>query len=79
MTTTVVALGGNALLKRGEPMDPAVQDRNIEHAANVLGTTMRPDDQLVITHGNGPQVGLLSLTDSARRDGPPPVYPTALE
>jgi carbamate kinase len=68
MTTTVVALGGNALLRRGEPLDPAIQDRNVASAASAILAAVSADEQLVITHGNGPQVGLLALAD-AGRDG----------
>src|SRR3954465_4822087 len=62
----VVALGGNALLKRGEPMTADVQRANIKIAAKALApvATMH---QLVISHGNGPQVGLLALQGDAYR------------
>ena len=60
----VVALGGNALLRRGEPLEEAIQRRRIAEAARVLAVVGR-DHQLVITHGNGPQVGLLALQSEA--------------
>ena len=60
----VVALGGNALLKRGEPMTTEVQRRNVQVAAKSLAPIAKKH-QLVITHGNGPQVGLLALQDAA--------------
>src|SRR5512143_2798913 len=60
----VVALGGNALLKRGEPMTSEVQRANIRIAAQALAPLVK-DNQLVITHGNGPQVGLLALQGQA--------------
>jgi carbamate kinase len=56
----VVALGGNALLRRGEPMTAANQRANVRVAAQALATIAR-SHQLVISHGNGPQVGLLAL------------------
>jgi carbamate kinase len=56
----VVALGGNALLKRGEPMTADVQRANVQVAAQALAPVSR-EHQLIITHGNGPQVGLLAL------------------
>ncbi len=56
----VVALGGNALLKRGEPMTADVQRANVQVAARALAPVSR-EHQLIITHGNGPQVGLLAL------------------
>jgi carbamate kinase len=60
----VVALGGNALLKRGEPQTTEVQRRNVQVAAQALAPIAKKH-QLVITHGNGPQVGLLALQDAA--------------
>ena len=56
----VVALGGNALLQRGEPPDSEVQAHHIEAAVGALAPIAR-DHDLVITHGNGPQIGLLAL------------------
>jgi len=56
----VVALGGNALLHRGERPDADIQQANIVRAAAALAELARHHD-LVITHGNGPQVGLLAL------------------
>jgi carbamate kinase len=63
----VVALGGNALLKRGEPMTHEVQRANIKVAAQALALVAR-QHQLVLAHGNGPQVGLLALQASAYKD-----------
>lgn len=68
----VVALGGNALLKRGEPMTAQVQRINIRTAVRALAD-LAGEHSLVITHGNGPQVGLLAL-QSAAVDGMAP-YP----
>ncbi len=56
----VVALGGNALLRRGEPADAPTQRRNIATAVDALAQIAR-SHRLVVTHGNGPQVGLLAL------------------
>jgi carbamate kinase len=56
----VVALGGNALLQRGQPLTPAHQQANIEVAAEQLAR-LAAQHRLVLTHGNGPQVGLLAL------------------
>ncbi|MCA1408323.1 carbamate kinase [Ensifer sp. IC3342] len=64
----VVALGGNALLRRGEPMTAENQRANIRRAAVVLGELVRAGHSLVITHGNGPQVGLLALQSAATPD-----------
>jgi len=59
-----VALGGNALLKRGQPLTAENQRRNVAIAAKALAP-LAHDYQLVISHGNGPQVGLLSLQSAA--------------
>ncbi|HEV2637172.1 MAG TPA: carbamate kinase [Actinocrinis sp.] len=56
----VVALGGNALLRRGESPDAAIQLRHVRAAAQALAPLAALHD-LVICHGNGPQVGMLSL------------------
>jgi carbamate kinase len=68
----VVALGGNALLKRGEPMTAENQRSNVRAAAPGLAAIAR-DHQLVLSHGNGPQVGLLALQAAAYHDVEP--YP----
>ena len=60
----VIALGGNALLKRGEPMTAQNQSANIRLAAEQLAK-VKPKNELIISHGNGPQVGLLALQHAA--------------
>ena len=60
----VAALGGNALLKRGEPLTIQNQRENVKVAARALAPLARAHS-LVITHGNGPQVGLLALEAAA--------------
>ncbi|MGO4391732.1 carbamate kinase [Variovorax sp. M-6] len=60
----VTALGGNALLRRGQPMTAENQRENVRVAARSLAPVARQHD-LVIGHGNGPQVGLLALQGSA--------------
>jgi len=65
----VVALGGNALLKRGEPMTAENQRANIRAAADALAPIVAQHD-IIITHGNGPQVGLLALQAAAYKDVP---------
>ena len=68
----VVALGGNALLKRGEPMTAEVQRANVRKAAAALADLAHHHD-IVVAHGNGPQVGLLALQAAAYKDVAP--YP----
>ncbi|CDX25343.1 putative carbamate kinase [Mesorhizobium plurifarium] len=65
----VVALGGNALLRRGEPMTAENQRNNVKRAASALAALIGEGHSLVITHGNGPQVGLLALQSAASSDG----------
>jgi carbamate kinase len=60
----VAALGGNALLRRGEPAEAELQRRRVAEAARSLAELAR-EHELVITHGNGPQVGLLALQSAA--------------
>lgn len=68
----VVALGGNALLRRGEPMTAEAQRANVRIAAQALAA-IQPNNELLITHGNGPQVGLLALQGNAYK--PDELYP----
>ena len=68
----VAALGGNALLRRGEPTDAATQRRNVARAMRSLAP-LAARGPLVLTHGNGPQVGLLALQAAAYGDAEP--YP----
>ncbi|HWS46054.1 MAG TPA: carbamate kinase [Acidimicrobiia bacterium] len=63
----VAALGTNALLHRGESVDAETQQRNVKLAAAALAEIAR-DHRLVVTHGNGPQIGLLALQSEALRD-----------
>lgn len=63
----VVALGGNALLQRGQPMTAEVQRHNTHIAAQALAPVAM-EHQLVLSHGNGPQVGLLALQADAYKE-----------
>jgi carbamate kinase len=56
----VIALGGNALLRRGDPMTTEVQRRNVRIAAEAIAP-LAAEHSVLVVHGNGPQVGLLSL------------------
>jgi len=60
----VVALGGNAILRRGEPMTVANQRASIAAACRPLAT-LAVDNDLIVSHGNGPQIGLLALQADA--------------
>ncbi len=66
----VVALGGNALLRRGQHPDAATQRRNVVHAATAIAR-LASEHEIVITHGNGPQVGRLALQSEALTPGAP--------
>src|SRR3954447_10449149 len=69
----VVALGGNALLQRGQQADAGAQRENIAVAVKALAE-LAADHEVVVTHGNGPQVGLLALQGEAYREEVQP-YP----
>ncbi|OQX33017.1 MAG: hypothetical protein B0D84_05220, partial [Candidatus Sedimenticola endophacoides] len=56
----VVALGGNALVRRGQAAEAAVQRANLLRAVEPLAALLK-DEAAIVTHGNGPQVGLLAL------------------
>ncbi|WP_405910410.1 MULTISPECIES: carbamate kinase [unclassified Streptomyces] len=60
----VVALGGNALLHRGEHPDAAVQETNIDRVTTAIAA-LSLEHEVVITHGNGPQIGLLVMESAA--------------
>ena len=67
MSLVVVALGGNALVRRGQSPDVSVQRANVKVAAEAVAAVAR-DHRVVVTHGNGPQVGLLALQNEAYRE-----------
>jgi hypothetical protein len=70
----VIALGGNALLRQREPMTAQTQRANVKRAVAGLLPLFEAGHQLVITHGNGPQVGLLALQAAAGpKDGAYPL------
>ncbi|WP_282344862.1 carbamate kinase [Pseudomonas sp. PS02288] len=62
-----IALGGNALLRRGEPLSAENQRGNVRLACTQIAK-VAAGNQLVIAHGNGPQVGLLALQGAAYKD-----------
>ncbi|HBD13044.1 MAG TPA: carbamate kinase [Porticoccaceae bacterium] len=67
---TVIALGGNAILQKGQALESEIQANNIARAARNIADIVT-NDELAITHGNGPQVGLLAL----QAEGYPEVTP----
>jgi carbamate kinase len=69
--TTVVALGGNALTRAGESGTAAQQLRNLRESLPAL-TSLLEDSRLVVTHGNGPQVGQMLRRHERAADEVPP-------
>ncbi len=70
----VIALGGNALARRGEPISAEVQRSSTRRAVTALVPLISAANQVVITHGNGPQVGMLALQAAAGpKDGAYPL------
>jgi carbamate kinase len=61
----VIALGGNALIRRGEQMTSENQRHNVKRAAAAIAQVIKAGHEVIITHGNGPQVGLMALQDEA--------------
>ncbi len=68
----VIALGGNALIRRAQPPEIEIQRQNIKLAAKAIAEIAR-EHQVVVTHGNGPQVGLFAMQTEAYKDVKP--YP----
>lgn len=66
----VVSIGGNALLERGEVLSAETQRRNMARAAGALAQ-LADGNEMVLVHGNGPQVGLLALEGEAFKEAPP--------
>ncbi|THH36908.1 carbamate kinase [Aliishimia ponticola] len=69
----VAAIGGNALLRRSDPLTAERQRANVRVAAQALAAVVRAGHTLIVTHGNGPQVGLLALQGAAYK--PDESYP----
>lgn len=76
MPRVVIALGGNALLRRGEEDTPGVMYRNARVAAERVADVAAAGWEVVVTHGNGPQVGRILLQNEAARDW---VHPMPLD
>lgn len=63
----VVALGGNALLERGEPAEALVQRGHARQAAEALAPLVAAEHEVVVCHGNGPQAGILAMESESDR------------
>ena len=68
--TILIALGGNALLRRGQPLTAENQLNSIKRAAEQI-VQLEPNHQLILAHGNGPQIGLLALQSAAIESAKP--------
>ena len=68
MATIVVALGGNAILRAGQRGTHEEQLANVDMTAEKLAQLVKRGHRLVVTHGNGPQVGNLLIQNEAGRD-----------
>ena len=68
----VIALGGNALVRRGQPPEVEIQRQNIKLATKAIAEVAR-EHRVIVTHGNGPQVGLLAMQAEAYKQVKP--YP----
>ena len=71
MSTVVVALGGNALTKPGESGTEDCQAANVARMAASVAELVAAGHRIVVTHGNGPQVGNLAIQQFAARDRVP--------
>ena len=65
----VAALGGNALLQRGQQLSAENQRVNVRKAAKAISQLIEAGHEVIISHGNGPQVGMLALQNAAYKDG----------
>ena len=61
----LIALGGNALLERGQSADYITQQKNVKKSVLAIATAIKNGHRVVLCHGNGPQIGLLSVKESA--------------
>ncbi len=65
----VIALGGNALLQRGQELSAENQRINVKRAAKAIAAVINAGHEVIISHGNGPQVGLMALQNAAYTAG----------
>lgn len=73
VATLVVALGGNAILQRGERGTAAEQRKNVDTTARQIALLVKQGHRVVVTHGNGPQVGNIMIQNEAAREQVPPM------
>lgn len=73
MKTVVVALGGNAILQPGQKGTAEEQRDNVRSTAEQMASLIRDGNRVVITHGNGPQVGNILIQNELARDRIPPM------
>ncbi|MDP8254228.1 MAG: carbamate kinase [Candidatus Alcyoniella australis] len=69
----LVAMGGNALIRAGQSGTISEQERNADQLVSCLMSLVRRDDNLVVTHGNGPQVGIQMIRHENSREACPPM------
>jgi carbamate kinase len=74
--TVLIAIGGNALIRAGEPATVAAQRRHVAEACRAIGEVAADGWRVVITHGNGPQVGAALLRSERAA---PEAYPLPLD
>ncbi|NLT37441.1 MAG: carbamate kinase [Methanomassiliicoccus sp.] len=73
MTTAVVAIGGNAILKKGQPATRENQQRNLEETCRHIASIVEAGYNITLTHGNGPQVGDILIQNEVARNEVPPM------
>lgn len=73
MDRVVVALGGNALLQKGDPDTPEAMRRSCRFASEVVADVAEAGHEVVVAHGNGPQVGRILIQQEAAADQVPPM------
>jgi|GEM_PF-4064536 carbamate kinase (EC 2.7.2.2) len=74
----LIAFGGNALLSEKQKGTQEEQIANAEDAARLMAAVVRKGYELIIVHGNGPQVGNLLIQQEAAADHIPPLFPRSL-
>ena len=73
MTNAVVAIGGNAILKKGQPATKENQQRNLEETCRHIASMVQAGYNITLTHGNGPQVGDILIPERGGQGEVPPM------